>query len=73
VSNVLSKLALSSRTVGERLERAIVNDGEGFDARREHPDHLGLRTMQERTQAIAGTLEVQSEPGSGTTVRLVIG
>jgi signal transduction histidine kinase len=55
-----------------RLELAIVDDRVGFDTRREQPGHLGLRTMEERAQAIGGTPEVQSEPGHGTTVRVVI-
>jgi signal transduction histidine kinase len=31
-----------------------------------------MRTMEKRAQAIGGTPEVQSEPGEGTTVRVVI-
>lgn len=33
---------------------------------------LGLRGMRERVEMLGGTLEVISEPGSGTTVRAVI-
>jgi len=33
---------------------------------------LGLRGMRERVEMLGGTLEVVSEPGSGTTVRAVI-
>lgn len=57
---------------GEWLELAVNDDGVGFATSREHPGHLGLRTMQERASAIGGTLEVQSQTGRGTTVRLVI-
>ena len=57
---------------GERLELAINDDGVGFATSGEHPGHLGLRTMQERASAVGGTLEVESQPGTRTTVRLVI-
>jgi|CZKL01.1.fsa_nt_gi signal transduction histidine kinase/ligand-binding sensor domain-containing protein len=34
------------------------------------PGHYGLMGMRERAAAIGGTLEITSEPGTGTTVRL---
>ena len=34
------------------------------------PGHYGLTGMRERATVIGGTLEVTSEPGAGTTVRL---
>ena len=34
------------------------------------PGHYGLTGMRERAAVIGGTLEVTSEPGAGTTVRL---
>lgn len=32
--------------------------------------HYGLTGMQERAEAIGGTIEIESEPGAGTTIRL---
>ncbi|MGZ4267147.1 MAG: histidine kinase [Solirubrobacteraceae bacterium] len=55
-----------------RLELQITDDGAGFDTSEEHPGHLGLGTMHERANAINGTLEIRSQPGRGTTVRLLI-
>ena len=46
----------------------VVDNGSGFDPRGTFPGHLGLRSMQERAARIGGTLQVTSEPGSGTTV-----
>ncbi len=49
----------------------VRDDGRGFatdEARA--PGHFGLTGMRERAAAIGGTLEVTSEPGAGTTVRL---
>jgi signal transduction histidine kinase len=34
--------------------------------------HLGLVGMRERAEAVGGTLEVRSEPGQGTTVRVKV-
>lgn len=64
--------AITLTVAGERLELAITDDGLGFDTNSERPGHLGLRTMQERASAVGGTLEVQSQAGIGTTVRVVI-
>ena len=51
----------------------VRDDGRGFDAAGEAlspPGHYGLTGMRERATTIGGTLEVTSEPGAGTTVRL---
>ena len=51
----------------------VRDDGRGFsteDGVDSPPGHYGLMGMRERTQAIGGTLEVTSEIGLGTTVRL---
>ena len=49
----------------------VRDDGQGFGSEPAVPDgHYGLTGMRERAAAISGTLEVTSEPGIGTTVRL---
>jgi ligand-binding sensor domain-containing protein/signal transduction histidine kinase len=49
----------------------VRDDGHGFAAdRAPAPGHYGLTGMRERAAAIGGTLEVTSEPGNGTAVRL---
>jgi signal transduction histidine kinase len=49
----------------------VRDDGRGFDSGAEStPGHFGLTGMRERAAAIGGTLEVTSEPGTGTAVRL---
>jgi signal transduction histidine kinase/ligand-binding sensor domain-containing protein len=49
----------------------VRDDGSGFAAQHEpQPGRFGLTGMRERAASIGGTLEVTSEPGAGTTVRL---
>lgn len=53
----------------------VRDDGRGFEMSDDFqppPGHFGLTGMRERADAIGGTLEVTSEPGFGTTVRLQV-
>ena len=53
----------------EELRVEVADDGAGFDPRRS-PEGVGLSAMRDRSAALGGTLEVFSEPGKGTRVRL---
>jgi signal transduction histidine kinase len=47
----------------------IEDDGIGFEtSQMRKSGHLGLLGMQERAQMMAGTLQVESKPGGGTTI-----
>jgi signal transduction histidine kinase len=50
----------------------VRDDGIGFDPRAPgvRSSRLGLGSMEERARRIGGRLEIESEPGAGTTVRL---
>jgi signal transduction histidine kinase len=45
----------------------ITDDGAGFDLKRTRG--MGLLGMAERVKRLGGTIEIESQPGSGTTVR----
>jgi signal transduction histidine kinase len=57
---------------GSWLRAIVRDDGAGFNAhapeRHDFPQ-FGLSTMRERAQSIGATLEIESVPGVGTTVR----
>jgi signal transduction histidine kinase len=55
------------------VELVIRDNGRGFDPEDTPPDRLGLSIMRERAQAIHAVLTIDSEPGQGTTVRVVWG
>jgi signal transduction histidine kinase len=55
----------------------IADDGQGFDlreaaARAKGGQHLGLWSMRERVEQLGGRLDVESQPGSGTTIQATI-
>src|SRR5439155_11562749 len=55
---------------GDLVLRASDN-GSGFDTNGESDGH-GLMSMRERTAALAGTLNIVSAPGEGTTITLSV-
>ena len=60
-------------STAESVRLSIKDDGVGFDhARNGQPGHYGLVGMKERASQIGGRFDVASEPGKGTTVRVVV-
>jgi signal transduction histidine kinase len=57
-----------------RLLLAVADDGRGFDLAEPalRSRRLGLTSMEERARALGATLELDSRPGAGTTVRLEV-
>lgn len=53
---------------GPFVRLAIQDDGCGFDPSQVAPDHLGLKIMRERAQAIGAALSIDSAPGRGATI-----
>ena len=64
-----SAVEVSLRKVDGGLEIAVRDNGTGFDSTRDRGRHsLGLASMKERVQLLGGELDIDSVPGSGTTV-----
>lgn len=53
-----------------RLELVVGDNGVGFRTETAHPGHLGLHTMRERVDELGWSLDIDSTPASGTTVRV---
>jgi signal transduction histidine kinase len=55
-----------------RVEVSVRDDGVGFDTTRPPTSAFGLLGMRYRVEAENGTLSLQSAPGQGTTVSVVL-
>lgn len=60
-------------TLRNRSINAVVDDdGRGFDPALIDASAYGISAMRERADAVGGRLDIETEPGSGTRIRLVI-
>jgi signal transduction histidine kinase len=76
VNNILrhshaTHASICIKRCAERLELIVEDNGRGFTPG-EAPQGFGLAGIRERTQLLAGKLDLQSAPGQGTTVTIVI-
>jgi NarL family two-component system sensor histidine kinase LiaS len=62
-----TQAAISLAYDGSGVQLAIIDDGRGFDPDAKHSG-LGLHSMAERAELIAGRLQIDSSPGQGTRV-----
>jgi len=79
VSNVVrharaNSVSVTIRSEEARVETLVEDNGIGFDPSRnaEPGQGLGLTGMNERARAVAGTVSVNSAPGTGTRIVMVI-
>jgi signal transduction histidine kinase len=63
---------LRCRASDHEVEFSIRDNGRGFDTEMGKQDGNGLRNMRKRIEEIDGTLQIESLPGRGTRVRLVV-
>jgi len=54
------------------LTLTIEDDGVGFDVNATWRKGLGLISMHERLEAVGGSLEIHSRPGSGTRLKAAV-
>lgn len=69
-AEVILRCTPDSPGAGIAVELSIQDDGRGFDPETVAPEHLGLGIMRERAETIGGHVEVKSEAGKGTQVRV---
>jgi two-component system, NarL family, sensor histidine kinase UhpB len=74
-----SLITVLCRDQEDRTTLVVTDDGAGFDpeaVQKRRPgvplQRFGLHGMRDRAQMLGGTFEVTSEPGRGTTVRVVL-
>jgi two-component system sensor histidine kinase UhpB len=66
-----SHVRLELRETSDRIVLVVEDDGRGLSAGALDSSQ-GIRGMRERAMLVAAKLSIQSRPGEGTTVRLVI-
>jgi signal transduction histidine kinase len=54
------------KQTSDAIRVKITDDGRGFDPRRTRG--MGLLGMEERVKRLGGTIQIDSQPGAGTTV-----
>ena len=77
LSNVRKHAAARHVTVRYQNNRdfsvSVADDGRGFDTDVQRGErHVGLAIMHERAERLAATLQLQSQPGQGTTLTLTL-
>lgn len=66
-----SSLRLSLRPAGARVRLEVADDGGGFDIRR-NSEGFGSASMRERAVLVGGDIEIDSRPGAGTRIALLL-
>jgi len=67
-----TKVELSLQNKDGKLILEIRDNGKGYDASREFPGHLGMKSMPERAAQIGGEFRIQSRAGTGTVITAII-
>jgi PAS domain S-box-containing protein len=63
--------AVVTLRLGETVRLTIADDGSGFDPSTVTADHLGVKIMRERADAIGAKFSIYSEPGEGTQISVI--
>ncbi|GAP17613.1 sensor histidine kinase [Levilinea saccharolytica] len=66
-----SEAVVTLRCSEETVRLMVADNGVGFDPSTVTADHLGLKIMRERAEAIGAKLTIYSEPGEGTQITVV--
>jgi signal transduction histidine kinase len=69
------EVQVQAKASAKTLEIVVQDDGQGFEEQALPPKpgkRQGLGNMRRRAEDMGGSLSVESAPGKGTTVRLVV-
>jgi PAS domain S-box-containing protein len=66
-----SQAVVTLRCSDETVRLTVADNGVGFDPTAVTADHLGLKIMRERAEAIGAKLSIYSEPGEGTQISVI--
>jgi two-component system, NarL family, sensor kinase len=77
VSNTLkyadaSQLSVQINRIGNDLNIMVEDNGRGFDPANTHNRGIGMQNVEDRIRALNGTIQVESQPTTGTSVILNI-
>lgn len=78
LNNALKHASATSVTVklhaeDSRIQMEVIDNGQGLDPHRgEESRGMGLKSMKERAEHLNGKLEIISEPGAGTTIKVEV-
>ncbi|MFA6001789.1 MAG: ATP-binding protein, partial [Thermoleophilia bacterium] len=71
-----SRVDITFQRLDGNLQVEISDDGKGFLTEKifdgHHRHNFGVRSMTDRAKSLAGTLDIRSKPGAGTTVRVEV-
>lgn len=67
-----ARVSVSVRSTRTFVGVTVTDDGCGFDPRQLGSDRLGLAGISERVRLLGGAVEVETSPGTGTTVRATL-
>lgn len=56
----------------KQLTLIIHDNGKGFNPESDFPGHLGLHSMRERVASLDGDMQIDSQPGGGTTITVYV-
>jgi signal transduction histidine kinase len=66
-----TRMQISARCSGAFIEVCITDNGRGFDTATT-PTGRGLRHLAQRAASLNGSVIIETQPGNGTTVRLLL-
>ena len=70
--NGCSEISLEVKFGQQNMEITIADNGKGFDQAKPGSGGNGLLNMKKRAEDLGGSCEIQSSPGNGTRVLIVI-